>query len=146
LLCIFAAKTPGFTQDEALLGGVIFEGDDLSSIPDPIKSQAVTAVLHASFDIVGLKIANRRDRTQNTKTQVNTKDAEVKVNSTDEAYALMQDQVRIFHASEIQQLMVKNGMSDSIVYHLKAGVKLRWAEALHVIHLSNILRKCNVLQ
>ncbi|KAL7946822.1 CoA-transferase family III domain-containing protein [Trichoderma barbatum] len=75
LLRIFAAKTPGFTQDEALLGGVIFEGDDLPCIPGPIKTQAVTAVLHAMVGIVGLEILHLRGDTTNTTTFVNTNHA-----------------------------------------------------------------------
>lgn len=47
LLRIFAARTPGFTKDDALLDGVVFHGDDLPCIPGPIKSRAVTTVLHA---------------------------------------------------------------------------------------------------
>ncbi|KAL7911406.1 CoA-transferase family III domain-containing protein [Trichoderma velutinum] len=56
LLWLLAAKTPGFTTDEALLDSVRFEGDDLPCIPGPIKSQAFTATLHAMFGIVGLEI------------------------------------------------------------------------------------------
>ncbi|BCS02200.1 uncharacterized protein AKAW2_60464S [Aspergillus luchuensis] len=60
LLRILAAKTPGFTKDEALLDGVVFHGNDLPCIPGPIKSQAVTAVLHAMVGIVGLEILHLR--------------------------------------------------------------------------------------
>ncbi|KAF5711918.1 transferase family III [Fusarium mundagurra] len=60
ILRIFAARTPGFTKDEALLSGVNFHGDDLPCIPGPIKSQAVTAVLHAMVGIVGLEILRLR--------------------------------------------------------------------------------------
>ncbi|KAF5247317.1 hypothetical protein FANTH_6408 [Fusarium anthophilum] len=60
ILRIFAARTPGFTKDEVLLSRVNFHGDDLPCIPGPIKSQAVTAVLHAMVGIVGLEILHLR--------------------------------------------------------------------------------------
>ncbi|KAF5538650.1 transferase family III [Fusarium mexicanum] len=69
ILRIFAARTPGFTKDEALLSGVNFHGDDLPCIPGPIKSQAVTAVLHAMVGIVGLEILHLRGIT--TSNQIN---------------------------------------------------------------------------
>ncbi len=75
LLRILAAKTPGFTDNEALLNGVKFEGDDLPCIPGPIKAQAVTAVLHAMVGIVGLEIAHLRGQTTSTTTYVNTNHA-----------------------------------------------------------------------
>lgn len=75
LLRLFTAKTPGFTQDEALLDGVKFEGDDLPCIPGPIKTQAVTAVLHAMVGIVGLELLHLRDQTTSTTTYVNTNHA-----------------------------------------------------------------------
>ncbi|KAJ4171738.1 hypothetical protein NW754_000317 [Fusarium falciforme] len=75
LLRYFAAKTPGFSQDEALLDGVQFEGHDLPCIPGPIKAQAVTAVLHAMVGIVGLEILRLRDRTTSTTVHVNTNHA-----------------------------------------------------------------------
>ncbi|KAH8699324.1 putative acyl-CoA transferases/carnitine dehydratase [Phaeosphaeriaceae sp. PMI808] len=52
LLRVFAAKTPGFTRDDALLDGVVFE--------------AIAAALHAMFGIVGLEIMNRRNNTTRT--------------------------------------------------------------------------------
>ncbi|KAH7028448.1 alpha methylacyl-CoA racemase [Macrophomina phaseolina] len=193
LLRVFAAKTPGFTQDEVLLDGVVFQGDHLPCIPGPIKSQAVTAVLHAMFGIVGLEILHLRGHTTSTITYVNTnhaglypatpalvtvdgktgpdviklptvpqwdpdrqsgsplvfrataiyetadegtwfqlhgsldpwkmlrligitKDAEAEVHSTDEAYALIQKNVRRYRAREIEQLMLEHGLSGSVVH------------------------------
>ncbi|GKZ38608.1 hypothetical protein AbraIFM66950_010917 [Aspergillus brasiliensis] len=75
LLRIFASRTPGFTKDEALLDGVMFHGDDLPCIPGPIKSQAVTAVLHAMVGIVGLEILHHRGITTSTATHVDTNHA-----------------------------------------------------------------------
>ncbi|KAH0290015.1 alpha methylacyl-CoA racemase [Aureobasidium namibiae CBS 147.97] len=75
LLRLFAARTPGFTKDEALLNGVQFHGDDLPCIPGPIKSQAVTAVLHAMVGIVGLEILHLRGTTNSTITHVDTNHA-----------------------------------------------------------------------
>ena len=72
LLRVFAAKTPGFTQDEALLDGVVFEGDDLPCIPGPIKTQVVTAVLHAMVGIVGLEILHLRGQSTSTITKICT--------------------------------------------------------------------------
>ena len=75
LLKVFAAKVPGFTQDKALLDGVRFEGDGLPCIPGPIKAQAVTAVLHAMVEIVGLEMLHLRGKTTSTTTYVNTNHA-----------------------------------------------------------------------
>ncbi|CEL06047.1 Putative Alpha methylacyl-CoA racemase [Aspergillus calidoustus] len=75
LLKVFAAKTPGFTQDQGLLDGVKFEGDDLPCIPGPIKAQAVTAVLHAMVGIVGLELLHLRGETVSATTYVNTNHA-----------------------------------------------------------------------
>lgn len=72
LLKVFAAKTPGFTQDQALLEGVRFEGDELPCLPGPIKAQVVTAVLHAMVGIVGLEMLHLRGETTSTTTHVNT--------------------------------------------------------------------------
>lgn len=43
ILRLLASKTPGFTQDDALLSSVKFTGADLSIIPGPLKSQAVVS-------------------------------------------------------------------------------------------------------
>ncbi|KAJ5596378.1 hypothetical protein N7450_002836 [Penicillium hetheringtonii] len=75
ILHILAAKTPGFTQDRALLDGVVFHGDDLPCIPGPIKSQAITAVLHGMAGIVGLEILHLRGISTSTATYVNTNHA-----------------------------------------------------------------------
>lgn len=72
LLRMLAARTPGFTTDEALLGGVEFHGSDLPCIPGPIKSQAVTAVLHAMVGIVGLEMLQLRGITTSTTTYIDT--------------------------------------------------------------------------
>jgi hypothetical protein len=75
LLRLFAAKVNGFTQAERLLDGVIFEGDDLPCIPGPIKTQVITAVLHAMVGIVGLEILHLRGQSNSTTTYVNTNHA-----------------------------------------------------------------------
>jgi hypothetical protein len=75
LLRLFAARTPGFTTDETLLEGVQCVGDDLPCIPGPIKSQAVTAVLHAMVGIVGLEILHLRGNTSSITTHVDTNHA-----------------------------------------------------------------------
>ncbi|KAL7912391.1 CoA-transferase family III domain-containing protein [Trichoderma velutinum] len=51
-----AARTPGFTKDERLLSGVKFSGDNLPLLAGPIKSQAVTAALHAMAGVIGHEI------------------------------------------------------------------------------------------
>jgi len=75
LLHLLAARTPGFTTEAALLNGVRFEGDDLPCIPGPIKSQALTATLHAMVGIVGLEILRFRGDTTKTDTYVDTNHA-----------------------------------------------------------------------
>ncbi|KIW12741.1 hypothetical protein PV08_07927 [Exophiala spinifera] len=196
LLRLLAEKTPWFTKNEALIDGVCFEGSDLPIIPGPIKSQAITAVLHAMVGIVGLEILHIRGITTDTTTHVNTdhaglypatpglvtvngltgpdilslptvphwdkdrqsnsplvyrataiyetankgtwfqlhgsldpwklleligipKDKDAEVRTNDEAYALIQEHVRTYRAREIEQLMVENGLSGSIVHSPK---------------------------
>ncbi|KAH7207612.1 CoA-transferase family III domain-containing protein [Fusarium oxysporum] len=75
LLRLFAARTPGFTKDESLLSRVNFHGDDLPCIPGPIKSQAVTAVLHAMVGIVGLEILHLRGITTRNQTDIDVNHA-----------------------------------------------------------------------
>ena len=58
LLLELAANTPRFTQDKELLDGVKFVGQDLPCIPGPIKSPAMTAVLHTMADIIGHEISS----------------------------------------------------------------------------------------
>jgi hypothetical protein len=207
LLRTFAAQTPGFTQDDALLDGVQFEGDDLPCIPGPIKSQVITSVLHAMVGIVGLEIMNLRDNTTRTRTYVNTnhaglypatpalvtvdgqtgpaiiklptvpqwdpdrqsgsplvyrataiyetadkgtwfqlhgslypwkmleligitKDAEADASSNDEAYALIQKRVRTYRAREIEQLMLENGLSGSVVHSPESWRKTDMGKSL----------------
>ncbi|KAI5240008.1 hypothetical protein E4T43_06386 [Aureobasidium subglaciale] len=197
ILRLFAKRTPGFTTQEALLDGVKFEGEDLPCIPGPIKSQAVTAVLHAMVGIVGLEILHLRGITDSTTTLVDTKhaglypatpalvhidgqtgpavikmptvpqwdkdrqsgsslvfrstaiyetadegtwfqlhgsldswkmlafigiskDLDPEIRTDDAAYDLIQQRVRTFRAHEIEQLMLQNGLSGSVV-HSPAG-------------------------
>ncbi|TVY79286.1 Succinate--hydroxymethylglutarate CoA-transferase [Fusarium oxysporum f. sp. cubense] len=75
LLRLFAARTPGFTKDESLLSRVNFHGDDLPCIPGPIKSQVVTAVLHAMVGIVGLEILHLRGITTRNQTDIDVNHA-----------------------------------------------------------------------
>lgn len=218
LLRIFAAKTPGFTKSEALLDSVHFEGDDLPCIPGPIKSQVVTAVLHAMIGIVGMEIMHIRGHTTGITTSVNTdhvglypatpalvtidgiqgpdilklptvpqwdrdrqsgsplvfrstamyetadegswfqlhgsldpwkvleligitKEAEKVVNSTDEAYDLIQKCVRWYRAREIEQLMLENGLSGSIVHSPKSWRKTEMGQSLARNPLVNYSRQ-----
>lgn len=218
LLRIFAAKTPGFTESLAFLDGVRFEGDDLPCIPGPIKSQAVTAVLHAMIGIVGLEISHLRGYTKSTTTYVNTdhvglypatpalvtvdgiqgpdilklptvpqwdrdrqsgsplvfrstamyetadegswfqlhgsldpwkalqvigitKEAEKEVNSTDEAYALIQNCVRRYRAREIEQLMLEHGLSGSIVHSPESWRRTEMGKSLARHPLVNYSRQ-----
>ena len=60
LLKWMASNTPGFTKDQQVLDAVKFEGGDLPIIPGPVKSVALTAVLHAMAGIVGHEIADLR--------------------------------------------------------------------------------------
>lgn len=73
LLRMLASRTPCFTNDEAVLNKVQFQGNDLPCIPGPIKSQALTATLHAMFGIVGLEILQLRGyETNSNKVLVDT--------------------------------------------------------------------------
>lgn len=75
LLHLLAARTPGYTTEADLLNGVHFEGDDLPCIPGPIKSQALTATLHAMVGIVGLEILRLRGDATNTATYIDANHA-----------------------------------------------------------------------
>lgn len=75
LLFELAAKTPGFTKDQELLNDGNFVGHDLSCIPGPIKSAALTAVLHAMSGIIGHEILELRGVKSNKKTTINTDQA-----------------------------------------------------------------------
>jgi crotonobetainyl-CoA:carnitine CoA-transferase CaiB-like acyl-CoA transferase len=75
LLHLFAARTPGFTRDAAVLNSVRFEGDSLPCIPGPIKSQALTATLNAMVGIVGQEILQLRGDTAPTATSIDTNHA-----------------------------------------------------------------------
>ncbi|UKZ78936.1 hypothetical protein TrVFT333_006683 [Trichoderma virens FT-333] len=66
-----AARTPGFTKDEKLLSGVKFSGDSLPLIAGPIKSQAVTAALHAMAGVIGHEILQLRGIQTSGSTTVN---------------------------------------------------------------------------
>ena len=60
LLEYLASITPSFTKDHSILNNVKFEGDDYPSIPGPVKSVALTAVLHAMAGIFGQEISEMR--------------------------------------------------------------------------------------
>lgn len=74
LLRVFASKIPG-PADDSLMNGVSFEGDELPLIPGPIKSQVVTAVLHAMVGTVGYQILHLRGIETNNATRINTNHA-----------------------------------------------------------------------
>ncbi|KAI4846813.1 hypothetical protein E4T44_04858 [Aureobasidium sp. EXF-8845] len=56
IMRLIASQTPGLTLDESALSEVEFSGADLSLIPGPLKSQAVSAALHGLIGIVGKEI------------------------------------------------------------------------------------------
>ncbi|KAJ6443546.1 alpha methylacyl- racemase protein [Purpureocillium lavendulum] len=56
LLQHFANASPGFTKDAKAFENVRFYGGDLPLIPGPLKSQALSAVLHAMTGVVGKEI------------------------------------------------------------------------------------------
>ncbi len=66
-----AARTPNFTKDERLLSGVHFVGDKLPLLAGPIKSQAVTAALHAMAGVIGHEILQLRGIETSGSTTVN---------------------------------------------------------------------------
>ncbi|KAF4630050.1 hypothetical protein G7Y89_g8090 [Cudoniella acicularis] len=105
LLKFLASKTPGFTTDATLLDRVHFEGSDLPCIPGPIKSQAVTAVLHAMAGIVGLEILALKGIKTDTKISIYTDQASmycnepglVTVDGVDGPAVLKNPQMRNYH-------------------------------------------------
>ncbi|KAJ5392665.1 coA-transferase family III domain-containing protein [Penicillium cosmopolitanum] len=74
ILKLLVKATPGFTQDVAVLDSVSFVGGDYPIIPGPIKSQAVTAVIHAMAGIVGQEILELRGQKRSALT-INTDQA-----------------------------------------------------------------------
>lgn len=81
ILYELASRTPNFTQVKDLLDGVNFVGHDLPPIPGPIKSAAVTAVLHAMAGIIGHEILALRGVSTDQKTTINTDAAGLWLNS-----------------------------------------------------------------
>lgn len=70
ILELLAHQTPGF--DRTLLETVSFKGDDLPCIPGPLKSQAITAALHAMVGIVGHEILDIKRVKTDRKVFINT--------------------------------------------------------------------------
>lgn len=72
LLALMARQTPGFTHDQRYLDKVHFEGDELSNLPGPLKSQCLTTVMHAMAGIIGHEIMEIRGDQTDGKTYINT--------------------------------------------------------------------------
>lgn len=72
LLRMLARDTPGFTDSQQLIEDVTFSGDDLPNLPGPLKSQALTSVMHAMVGIVGHEILQIRGIPTDGKTFINT--------------------------------------------------------------------------
>ena len=69
---MLAADTPGFTDNQQLIEDVTFDGDDLPNLPGPLKSQALTSVMHAMAGIVGHEILQIRGIPTDGKTFIHT--------------------------------------------------------------------------
>lgn len=218
LLRLLAAKTPGFTTDESLLQRVHFEGDELPCIPGPIKSQALTATLHAMFGIVGLEILALRGHDTKSPVHIDinhaglypatpalvsvdgltgpgviklatvpqwdkdrqsgsplvfrataiyetadagvwfqfhgsldpwralavigiSRDLDATIKTNDEAYRLIQTHVRKYRALELEQLMLQNGLSGSIVHSPDSWRKTDMGKSLGRHPLINYTRQ-----
>lgn len=72
VLEMLVQEAPGFPKDHRLLDSVTFEGGDLSCIPGPLKSQVLTAVMHAMAGIVGHEILAIRGHPTDGKTHIDT--------------------------------------------------------------------------
>lgn len=72
LLTMLGRDTPGFTDDERLVEGVSFEGDDLPNLPGPLKSQALVAAMHAMAGIIGHEILEIKGIPTDRKTTIST--------------------------------------------------------------------------
>ncbi len=81
ILQLLAEQTPRFSTDSALLDRVQFEGTDIPCIPGPIKSEAVTAVLHAMAGIVGLEILEIKGFKTDSKITIYTDQASLYCNT-----------------------------------------------------------------
>ncbi|KAK0663443.1 CoA-transferase family III domain-containing protein [Cercophora samala] len=73
ILRVLARQTPGFTDDEAALSRVRFEGEADPVIPGPLKSTPVAAALHAMVGILANEILTVRGLPEPTrKVVINT--------------------------------------------------------------------------
>ena len=81
LLKYLAEETPGFTKEPSFFERVQFEGAEIPCIPGPIKSEAITAVLHAMAGIVGLEILETKGIKSDSKITIYTDQASLYCNT-----------------------------------------------------------------
>ncbi|KAL3426888.1 putative alpha methylacyl-CoA racemase [Phlyctema vagabunda] len=67
-----ASQTPGFTNDDAALSKVKFEGDAFPVLPGPLKAISIAAALHGMTGVVADEILSLRGLPQSPSITVNT--------------------------------------------------------------------------
>ncbi|RGP78410.1 hypothetical protein FLONG3_3546 [Fusarium longipes] len=101
-----ASQTPGFTQDEAILSKVKFEGESFPVIPGPIKAVSVAASLHAMAGVLADEILTIRGA-ENKQRQitVNTTQAGFWFGNIATAYVDGKDALSLAKDGELKKLL-----------------------------------------
>ncbi|MCJ1394274.1 hypothetical protein MMC18_007152 [Xylographa bjoerkii] len=124
LLHYLAKNTPGFTQDAAVLDAVKFEGLDYPCIPGPIKSQAMTAVLHAMAGIVGQEILELKGQSSAGPITINTDQAGLYLGTIPLFSVDGKDSLELNASGEIKKIMPSSNLGDAlgntIMYRIQA--------------------------
>ncbi|KAF0640992.1 hypothetical protein FPSE5266_03301 [Fusarium pseudograminearum] len=103
---LIASQTPGFTQDEAILSKVKFEGESFPVIPGPIKAVSVAASLHAMAGVLADEILTIRGA-ENKERQitVNTTQAGLWFGNIATAYVGNKDVLSLAGSGELKELL-----------------------------------------
>ena len=124
LLHYLAKVTPGFTQDPTVLNAVKFEGLDYPCIPGPIKSQAVTAVIHAMAGIVGQEILELKGQSSAGPITINTDQAGLYLGTIPLFSVDGKDSLELNASGEIDKVMPSSNLGaalgNSLLYRTQA--------------------------
>lgn len=103
---LIASETPGFTQDEALLSKVKFEGEEFPVIPGPIKAVSVSAALHAMAGVLADEILTLRgEEDKNRRITVNTTQAAFWLGTIATAFVGGKDVVTLTKEGTLKELV-----------------------------------------
>ncbi|KAL4728111.1 hypothetical protein ACLX1H_004846 [Fusarium chlamydosporum] len=103
---LIASQTPGFTQDEAVLSKVKFEGDSFPTISGPIKAVSVAASLHAMTGVLADEILTIRGaEDKERQITVNTTHAALWFGNVATAYVDGKDVLSLAKSGELKTLL-----------------------------------------